>query len=118
MTPGPFQSRPIAIGYSGAASTPHLLASRAAIAAMQAGGNAVDAAVTAAAVATVAQPFTSSVGGVGWASVYDAASGQTEVLQFLGAVPHGCSIPGCSAGTPWGWLTGAGWMPGRRCSAA
>src|SRR5579863_1606057 len=77
----------MAIGYRGAASTPHLLASQAAIAAMRKGGNAVDAAVTAAAVATVVQPFSSSVGGVGWASVYDAASGQTDVLRFLGAVP-------------------------------
>jgi gamma-glutamyltranspeptidase / glutathione hydrolase len=77
----------MAIGYRGAASTPHLLASQAAITAMRNGGNAVDAAVTAAAVATVVQPFSSSVGGVGWATVYDAASGQTDVLRFLGAVP-------------------------------
>jgi gamma-glutamyltranspeptidase/glutathione hydrolase len=92
-----FQSRPMAIGYRGAASTPHLRATEAAIAAMRAGGNAVDAAVTAAAVATVAQPFTSSVGGVGWASVYDAASGTTEVLQFLGAVPHALDPTALSA---------------------
>ena len=78
----------MAIGYRGAASTPHLLATKAAIATMRAGGNAVDAAVSAAAVATVAQPFTSSVGGVGWATVYDASSRTTEVLQFSGTVPH------------------------------
>jgi gamma-glutamyltranspeptidase/glutathione hydrolase len=78
----------MAVGYRGAASTPHLLASQAAIAAMRDGGNAIDAAVTAAAVATVAQPFTSSLGGVGWASVHHARSGRTEVLQFLGAVPE------------------------------
>jgi gamma-glutamyltranspeptidase len=97
--PAKFQSRPMAIGYRGAASTPHLRATEAAIAAMRAGGNAVDAAVTAAAVATVAQPFTSSVGGVGWASVYDAASGTTEVLQFLGAVPHALDPAALSADT-------------------
>jgi len=75
-----------------------VLATEAAIAAMRQGGNAIDAAVSAAAVSTVAQPFTSSVGGVGWASVYRPQAGQTqalaEVLQFLGSVPVGLN-PSC-----------------------
>ena len=83
-----FQSRPMALGSRGAASTPHLLASQAAIDALRAGGNAVDAAVAAASVATVVQPFSSSVGGVGWAAVYDAGARTTEVLHFVGAVPR------------------------------
>ncbi|MEO5901554.1 MAG: gamma-glutamyltransferase, partial [Ilumatobacteraceae bacterium] len=84
-----FQSRPMAMGRHGAVSSPHVLASRAAIDVLEAGGNAVDAAVAAAAVATVVQPFSSSVGGVGWATVYDASSRSCEVLHFHGIAPWG-----------------------------
>lgn len=84
----PFQSRPMAIGAHAAASTPHLLASEAAIDVLRRGGNAVDAAVAAAAVSAVVQPFTSSFGGVGWATVYDRRLRRTEVLQFHGAAPQ------------------------------
>ena len=83
----PFQSRPMAMGRSGAVSAPHLLAAEAAIEVLKAGGNAVDGAVAAAAVSTVVQPFSSSVGGVGWANVYERATERTEVLQFHGTVP-------------------------------
>jgi gamma-glutamyltranspeptidase/glutathione hydrolase len=87
MSAEPFQSRPMAMGRHGAVSSPHALASAAAIDALQAGGNAVDAAVTAAAVATVVQPFSSSIGGVGWATVYDRSSRSCEAVQFHGAAP-------------------------------
>jgi gamma-glutamyltranspeptidase/glutathione hydrolase len=79
----------MAMGRNGAVSAPHLLASQAAIEVLASGGNAVDAAVTAAAVSTVVQPFSSSVAGLGWATVYDRGSGTTEVLQFHGVVPAG-----------------------------
>jgi len=84
-----FQSRPVAMGRHAAVATPHLFASQAAIDVLQAGGNAVDAAVAAAAVCAVVQPSSSSVGGVGWATVYDYATRTTEVLQFHGTVPLG-----------------------------
>lgn len=84
-----WQSRPIAMGRTGCASTPHPLASEAAITVMRNGGNAVDAAVTAAAVCAVVQPFTSGIGGLGWASVYDRMSGAVEVLEFHGRIPAG-----------------------------
>jgi gamma-glutamyltranspeptidase / glutathione hydrolase len=84
-----FQSRPMAMGRRGAVATPHLLASQAALDVLRDGGNAVDAAVAAAVVCTVVQPFSSSIGGLGWATVYDAQSGTTEVLQFHGSVPSG-----------------------------
>jgi gamma-glutamyltranspeptidase/glutathione hydrolase len=79
----------MALGFRGAVSAPHLLASQAAIEVLRAGGNAVDAAVAAAAVSAVVQPFSSSIGGVGWATVYERAAGRTSVLQFHGSVPAG-----------------------------
>lgn len=85
MTEG-FQSRPQALGRHAAVATPHQLASYAAVSVLQSGGNAVDAAVAAAAVSTVVQPFSSSIGGVGWATVHDTRAGRTEVLQFSGTV--------------------------------
>src|SRR3954454_18394524 len=82
-------SRPVAMGRNGVASTPHLLASQAAIDVMKRGGNAVDAAVAAGAVCAVVQPFSSGIGGLGWATVHTAAAGKTEVLEFHGCVPQG-----------------------------
>ncbi len=93
----PFQSRPMAMGKRGAVSAPHLLAAQAAIEVLKAGGNAVDGAVAAAAVSTVVQPFSSSIGGVGWANVYERATQRTEVLQFHGAVPAGLDPAAFSA---------------------
>jgi gamma-glutamyltranspeptidase/glutathione hydrolase len=90
MLPGPYpQSRPVAMGRNGVASTPHLLASEAAIDVMKRGGNAFDAAVAAGAVCAVVQPFSSGLGGLGWATVHDAANNKTEVLEFHGCVPQG-----------------------------
>ena len=77
------------MGRHGAVSTPHLLASQAAVDVLKSGGNAVDAAVAAAAVCAVVQPFTSGIGGLGWASVYDARRGDVRVLEFHGCVPAG-----------------------------
>jgi gamma-glutamyltranspeptidase/glutathione hydrolase len=79
----------MAIGGLGVVASPHVLASKAAIDALECGGNAVDAAVAAAAVSTVVQPFSSSLGGVGWAAVHVAATRQTEMLQFSGIAPAG-----------------------------
>ncbi|MDA2933082.1 gamma-glutamyltransferase [Acidobacteria bacterium AH-259-D05] len=82
-----FQSRPVVMGKRGVASTPHPLASEAAIEILKEGGNAVDAAVAAAAVVSVVQPFTSGIGGVGYATVYDVESKDVYILDFSGRVP-------------------------------
>lgn len=86
---GELQSRPFASGRHGAVSTPHRLASQIAIDVLKTGGNAVDAAVAAAAACAVVQPFTSGIGGLGWASVYDAQQKDVQVLEFHGCVPAG-----------------------------
>ena len=77
----------MALGERGAISAPHLLAAEAGLDVLKTGGNAVDAAVASAAVSAVVQPFTSSFAGVGWATVYDRASGTTDVVRFGGFVP-------------------------------
>ncbi len=88
---GAFQSRPTALGLQAAASTPHQLATSAALEVLARGGTAADAAVAAAAVCTVVQPFTSSLAGVGWAMVH-APGGPPEVLEFTGAAPAGLPV--------------------------
>jgi gamma-glutamyltranspeptidase/glutathione hydrolase len=59
-------------GTGGAAATVERLATEAAIATLRKGGNAVDAAVTAAGVLGVTEPFSCGVGGGGFMVVYEA----------------------------------------------
>jgi gamma-glutamyltranspeptidase/glutathione hydrolase len=63
---------PTATGTGGAAATVDELATKAAIDVLADGGNAVDAAVTAAAVLGVTEPFSCGIGGGGFMVVYDA----------------------------------------------
>ncbi len=62
---------PTAVGTGGAAATVEQLATEAAIHALRHGGNAVDAAVTAAAVLGVTEPFSCGIGGGGFMVLYD-----------------------------------------------
>ncbi|MEA2191026.1 MAG: gamma-glutamyltranspeptidase / glutathione hydrolase [Solirubrobacteraceae bacterium] len=61
-----------ATGSGGAAATVDKLATQAAVEALREGGNATDAAVTAAAVLGVTEPFSSGIGGGGFMVFYDA----------------------------------------------
>jgi gamma-glutamyltranspeptidase/glutathione hydrolase len=63
---------PTSIGRGGAAATVDRLATEAAINTLRRGGNATDAAVTAAAVLGVTEPFSCGVGGGGFLVSYDA----------------------------------------------
>jgi gamma-glutamyltranspeptidase/glutathione hydrolase len=63
---------PTSIGRGGAATTVDRLATEAAIATLRRGGNATDAAVTAAAVLGVTEPFSCGIGGGGFMVSYDA----------------------------------------------
>jgi gamma-glutamyltranspeptidase len=76
------------IGRNGMVTTSHPLASAAGVRVLQAGGNAVDAAVATAIALTVVNPFNAGLGGVGgYALVYDAKTGKTSALDFVGSAP-------------------------------
>jgi len=68
----PVSGPPTAVGKGGAAATVERLATQAAIDTLRRGGNAVDAAVTAAAVLGVTEPFSCGIGGGGFMVTYDA----------------------------------------------
>src|SRR2546428_3677813 len=72
---GPHGPAP-ATGTGGAAATVDTLATQAAVDTLRRGGNAVDAAVTAAGVLGVTEPFSSGVGGGGFMGVYRASDGE------------------------------------------
>src|SRR4051794_41881550 len=57
--------QPTAVGTGGAAATVDPVATRAAIAVLRRGGNAIDAAVTAAGVLGVVEPYSCGIGGGG-----------------------------------------------------
>jgi gamma-glutamyltranspeptidase / glutathione hydrolase len=70
-----------ATGTGGAAATVDTLATQAAIDRLRGGGNAVDAAVTAAAVLGVTEPFSSGIGGGGFMVVYRASDGKVTTID-------------------------------------
>ena len=79
--------RPSVQGINGVIASGDALASQAGIQIMQAGGNAVDAAIaTAAALGVVELPM-SSVGGDGFIMIYDAASQQVFGVNATGPAP-------------------------------
>ena len=71
-----------------AAATENELATREALAQLRAGGNAVDAAVTAALVAGVASPTSSGIGGGGFVVVWLADKQQPYLLDFRETAPQ------------------------------
>src|SRR5204863_2768572 len=70
---------PTSTGTGGAAASVETLATQAAIDTLKAGGNAVDAAVAAAAVLGVTQPFACGVGGGGFMVIRTAAGKVTTI---------------------------------------
>src|SRR5919198_2237151 len=71
---------PTAVGTGGAAATVDVRATDAAIATLKRGGNAVDAAVAAAAVLGVTEPFSCGIGGGGFMVLHRAADGTTTTI--------------------------------------
>ena len=87
-TPHGESTRPPATGRRGMVASASQHATIAGLQALQAGGNAVDAAVAVAAGLNVAEPFMSGMGGVGIALVYMADEGKTRTINYSGHAPN------------------------------
>jgi len=84
--------RPTTMAVEGMVATPHYLASVAGLRALQAGGNAVDAAVVANAVLTVVYPHMCSLGGDAFFLIWDPSEGRLHALNGSGRSPAAASI--------------------------
>ncbi len=82
---------PTATGRGGAAATVERLATQAAIDTLRRGGNAVDAAVTAAGVLSVTEPFSSGIGGGGFLVLYDASQRKVTTIDGREVAPAAMS---------------------------
>ena len=84
--------RPVVMGRRGVVSSSHYLASQAGLRTLQAGGNAVDAAIAVASSLNVVEPEMSGIGGDGFLLIYMADTGKVEALNGTGAAPLEASI--------------------------
>ncbi len=84
--------RPVAMGTRGAVASAHPLATLAGMRTLQAGGNAVDAAVATAAALNVAEPYMSGIGGSGYMMVYTARERVLRVLDYVGPSSRNASL--------------------------
>ena len=80
---------PVAEGTGGSAATVDPLATQAAIDTLRSGGNAVDAAVAAAGVLGVVEPFSCGIGGGGFMVVYDARHHKVDTIDSRETAPAG-----------------------------
>jgi gamma-glutamyltranspeptidase/glutathione hydrolase len=113
----PVEKVPVAVGRGGAVSTVDADATRVGLDVLRKGGNAVDAAVAAAATLGVTEPFSAGIGGGGFFVYYDARSGEVHTIDGRETAPaamrsdsfteNGAPIPfaeavtsGLSAGVP------------------
>src|SRR5262245_55121211 len=80
----PFSTRSVALGRNGMIATSQSLASGAGLKVLQDDGNAIDAAVTAAAVLAVVEPSMTGIGGDLFAIVYDAKTKSLHALNASG----------------------------------
>ena len=85
---------------NGLVATDHHLATAAGLAILRAGGNAVDAAVAAAAVCAVVQPHRTSIGGDLFALIYDARTREVSAYNGSGAAPGEIEREVFAAGFP------------------
>jgi gamma-glutamyltranspeptidase/glutathione hydrolase len=83
----PPPSRAVAIGTGGAVATVDVDASRAGIEVLREGGNAIDAAVAAAAMLGVTEPYSAGPGGGGFLVYFQAATGRVFTLDGRETAP-------------------------------
>jgi gamma-glutamyltranspeptidase/glutathione hydrolase len=88
----PRATRSVVMGRNGMIATSQPLASAAGLRVLQQGGNAVDAAVTAAAVLSVVEPTMNGVGGDLFVIVYDAKTKQARGLNASGRAPRAATV--------------------------
>ncbi|OLB74137.1 MAG: gamma-glutamyltransferase [Actinobacteria bacterium 13_2_20CM_2_71_6] len=79
---------PVAVGFGGAVATVDADATQSAIEVLRKGGNAVDAAIAAAATLGVTEPFSSGIGGGGFFVFYDARSETVHTIDGRESAPR------------------------------
>lgn len=90
--PNPRATRSVVLARNGIIATSQPLASAAGLAVLQQGGNAIDAAVTAAAVLSVVEPTMNGIGGDLFALVYDPTTKRVRALNASGRAPAAAAI--------------------------
>jgi gamma-glutamyltranspeptidase/glutathione hydrolase len=88
-TPSP--SRAVSTGFGGAVATGDVDASRAGLEVLREGGNAVDAAIAAAATLGVTEPYSAGLGGGGFLLYYQASTGRVMSLDGRETAPQAMS---------------------------
>src|SRR5213593_2783527 len=96
MPPHRHAYRPTVMGARGVVTSAHPLASMAGIQMLQAGGNAVDAAVAVGSTLNVVEPFMSSAGGIGLMLISRGSTGERHVLDFIGRAPGASDPAACT----------------------
>ena len=90
--PNPRATRSVVMARNGIIATSQPLASAAGLAVLQQGGNAIDAAVTAAAVLSVVEPTMNGIGGDLFALVYDPKTRTVKALNASGRAPAAATL--------------------------
>ena len=92
--------RPVVMGRNGMVCAGHPLAAQAGISVLQKGGNAVDAAIAAAAALNVVEPLMSGIGGDGFIMTYRAEDDSLRVCNGTGAAPYAATLGRYRDGIP------------------
>lgn len=86
------QARPAVVGRRGVVTSLHPLSSVAGLRILMQGGNAFDAAIAAALATTVVDPKNSTIGGQGFATIYDRSARRVRALNFYGTAPRAATL--------------------------